>query len=64
LLSVGHRWSDIQDYTLAQFRVFCEAAIRFKAQEQAGLIAGVNVAQDGKAAKKVVDQLNKKASGK
>ena len=61
LLSVGHKWTDILDYTMPQFKAFCEAAEKAKRMDHAALIAAVATGAqgDGKGIKKTLDDLTK-----
>lgn len=59
MLSVGHRWDDILEYTKPQFDAFLNAAEKAKRMEAATLLAMTATAQDGKAAQKTIDKLTK-----
>lgn len=58
---MGHKWEDIQNYTLGQFKVFCAAAARLKAREQAALVSSVYVGAQGtgKSVKETVAKIAK-----
>lgn len=59
LLSVGHTFADILDYTLSQFTAFCKSAEKQKRTDHATFIHGVATGAqgDGKGIKKAIEGL-------
>jgi hypothetical protein len=59
LVKSGHSWSDIQEYTLAQFKAFLKSAEKAIRIEQAMLLQATTVgaAGDGKMYKKMMSDL-------
>lgn len=59
MIKHGHSWSEIQNYTSAQIKLFYECAMKLEAEERAALITDTAIASQGteKSIKQAIDQL-------
>ena len=59
MIAFGHCWSDIQDYSLGQIKIFLRSAARLEKERRAMMISGLRLAAWGKdeTVEKIVNSL-------